>query len=660
MTGRLNKRRALARIEEAQLLLQRDRAQEAAEAFGEVIDSGVLDGAELRAVHADALSAAEQHGEAEDALRAALRRFPKDVGLELRLGSTLVEHGDRAEGLALLDKVRHKLGRDSDLFVRLAAALALAGRDSDAQAAAQSAVALGAREESRLVLAIAKAKAGMLEAARGLVAPLVGSKRPEIAARAGLLHADVLLGLRRGRESLEAFTALETADRLPAKALTHMAFAAELAGEREASDALVARATQAGLDADDQLQLGFIALNRGDAPAALGLVEGAPEAGRGPWFVVEAGLVRAQALRRLGRRDEAWQVLDGLAQRPERRLEVLGARLACEAGLLSADGGDFAAATRHLEAALAVDPHVPEARRALEQAREKVAWRVELEQSAEARVEAARAETAAAKKQTTETESEIDRLKAELAKLKAERTQAERRAREAEDAARRAHAGQGERVREALADREQDADGRAKENISRALEGVACPEELFAALVVAEQTFQRALLTDLPAGSVALLFSGALERALFILYVKRFDAWLQKTGRRQEFLAGAVRERRGQRVEYFDHFVEAFDSMHAGRAPGLGEVGRVLERRAEPYLKPFRDFLLAHYALSDARYREVADFVRWSKETLRDPVAHGRFIELGYPELRTFRERLLFSFGDGDPGVLALMLEPKS
>ncbi|MBX7101396.1 MAG: hypothetical protein K1X89_27020, partial [Myxococcaceae bacterium] len=222
-------------------------------------------------------------------------------------------------------------------------------------------------------------------------------------------------------------------------------------------------------------------------------------------------------------------------------------------------------------------------------------------------------------------------------------------------------AGAGERVREAIASREQDADAAAKENLDRAL-GAAhahCPQELLTALLVAEQTFQRALLTDLPAGSVALLFSGALERALFILYVKRFDAWLGRTGRRQEFLDGAVRERRGQRVEYFDHFVEAFDSAHAGRAPSLGEVGRVLERRAEAYLAPLRDFLASSYALEDARYDQVAAFVRWSKETLRDPVAHGRFIELGYPELRRFREQLLFSFDGGGVGLLAQMLEPR-
>jgi hypothetical protein len=156
------------------------------------------------------------------------------------------------------------------------------------------------------------------------------------------------------------------------------------------------------------------------------------------------------------------------------------------------------------------------------------------------------------------------------------------------------------------------------------------------------------------------LYAGALERALFVLFVERFQRWLDEHGRLAAFLTGAIRERRGKRVDYFDNFVEAFDQERPGRAPSLGEVGRVLERRREPYLAPFRTFLQESYGVPDAFYEDLAAFILWSKEKLRDPVAHGRAIEMGYEELRRFREELLFSLGRSGRGVLASLLQSRS
>ena len=178
-------------------------------------------------------------------------------------------------------------------------------------------------------------------------------------------------------------------------------------------------------------------------------------------------------------------------------------------------------------------------------------------------------------------------------------------------------------------------------------------------LRVAERTFQIALNSGLAAAGVAVFFSGALERWLFGLYVTRFNAWLNETGRRRAFLDGAVSERRGRRVEYFDHFVEAFDDDRAGRAPSLGEVGRVLLKLDESYLESFRRFLLETYAAPAEFYPALGEFVIWANETLRNPLAHGRFVDLGYDALKTFRERLLFSFQKESPGALAMMLNPR-
>jgi hypothetical protein len=206
--------------------------------------------------------------------------------------------------------------------------------------------------------------------------------------------------------------------------------------------------------------------------------------------------------------------------------------------------------------------------------------------------------------------------------------------------------------------RETDADAKATENLERALGAVKtrCPQPLWNLLLVAERTYQKALYTELPAAAVAVLFSGALERALYSFFVEAFDRWLDEHGERDEFLRGAVREKRGKRVEYFDHFAEAFEKGRAGRAPAMGEVGRVLERRHESYLSPFLRFLESSYGVPDSFYEELAEFVAWAKEKFRDPVAHGRGIELGYDELKLFRERLLFDFGKRKRGALAVLL----
>ena len=51
-------------------------------------------------------------------------------------------------------------------------------------------------------------------------------------------------------------------------------------------------------------------------------------------------------------------------------------------------------------------------------------------------------------------------------------------------------------------------------------------------------------------------------------------------------------------------------------------------------------------------------FVTWSKETLRDPVAHGH-IEIDWDGLKQFRERLLFEFAGQKPGALPRLLRAR-
>lgn len=183
-----------------------------------------------------------------------------------------------------------------------------------------------------------------------------------------------------------------------------------------------------------------------------------------------------------------------------------------------------------------------------------------------------------------------------------------------------------------------------------------CPEPLRAALRVAEKTFQTARATDLHPAAVAVLFAGALERALYLLVVRPFGEWLDRTGRRDAFLLGATREIRPGRREYFDNFAAAYDPKRPGRAPSLGEVARAFAKREEPHFGAFREFLAERVGRDKRALDTFAGFLRRAKETLRDPVAHGRAIDLGAEDLVRFRRELLESLAGGRCGALALLL----
>ena len=448
-----------------------------------------------------------------------------------------------------------------------------------------------------------------------------------------------------------------------------MALAAAHAGELALSDALMGRRLEQTPTAEDRLLFAQIGLLAGKAEEALAHLEASLTAPgeHFPGHAYEVLAVRGRALRILGRPGEAKRVLEDAALMQEYGTARLGPRVHVDLGHLAAEEGDFLTAERHFRDAQTLDPEDPEARQALILTARKIAWKTSLEASAQARIESANAETEAMKRRFVSREGELETMRKELQRLKAEQkvvaAQAEQARAEVEAVAARAIDEQRTQLRAELEARERDVEAKADANLELALDGVraSCPPELLPAFQVAERTFQQALnSTSLPAASVALLFSGALERALFMLYVQPFNAWLNQTGRRKAFLEGATSERRGRRVEYYDHFVEAFDDDRAGRAPSLGEVGRVLEKLDESYLEPFRRFLLETYAAQREFYSELAAFVLWTKETLRDPVAHGRFVDLKYDELKKFRERLLFSFAKKGPGALAMMLQRRT
>jgi tetratricopeptide (TPR) repeat protein len=654
VSERIPKHKALKLIERAQGHLLRSEFPQAEALLRQVLHSASpVPGAD--GFLGDALAGQGRDDEAMALWVGAWRRAPHDPELCARIGTSLSRRGRTAEALPFLERAQADRRKDPGTLVHLAFALAQAGRVDEAEKAAGRAVQAGAGAEGRVVLAVVRGQQGRYAEAERLC--LEAEERggaTEVADAARAVRADARLFQGDAAGALAQWKALRQAGRMEKAHLAHMAYAAQLAGEVALCDELVAERAASGPTSEDLLLFAQISNLRGRPERALLELSAAEDArGEGfthPGHAFEVQATRGRALRLLGRRDEARATLEALLRAPEAQSRRLGPKVRVDLGHLCAEDGAFEDAAAHFGAALSLDPEEPEARHGLELTRRRVAWRDELAASAEAKVEAARAEAEALRRRFSSREGELEALRAELARLRGEQEAALEKARRAEEeaklAAQNAQVEQKRKLREELLAREAEAEEKGEANIDAALgEAKAqCPPSVLQGFLVAEKTFQKALYTDLPAAAVAVLYAGALERALYTFFVDRFRGWLREKGRLSDFLKGAVRERRGTRVEYFDHFVEAFDEERPGRAPSLGEVGRVIERRRELYLSAFRDFL-EQQGWDDAFLDALADFVKWSKENLRDPVAHGRGETVSYEQLRRFREQVLVDLG---------------
>ncbi|MCC6335209.1 MAG: tetratricopeptide repeat protein [Myxococcales bacterium] len=665
MPPRLNKRRALALLEEARLQAERGEWGKVEGAARRVIGESTLDQPAAFTLLAEALRRTDRRLDAQKVLEEAYRRFPKDADVEAHLGSLLSDLEQPRQALELLGRARARKPRDPAVLTHFAAALLKVGEVEAAEQQLAAALLVGGGPDTRLVLALVKARRGRLDEADALASQVEAGARndPELSWAARAVRADLKLLRGEPAEALAAWRAIEAAGRLEGHQLGHMAYAAQVVGDTALADQLIARRRAQGAQADDLLLFAQIANVRGQPGQAQELLEEGERLGAlDPGTRFEWWATKGRALRLLGRREQALTVLEQAKALPESAVPRLGASVFVDLGHLAAEAGDFEGAEQHLRRALELDPDEPEARRALALTLKRLAWRSDLESTAAQQVEAARAEAEALRRRFEARETEVERLRRELARLQAAQSSAEEAIRRAQEGAdserRRLVAEQQRKVREELETREREAGDKAKENLERAF-GAArdrCPAPLWQMLLVAERTYQTAITTELPAAAVAVLFSGALERSLVELLVKPFDTWLEQGTRRQDFLAGAVREKRGKRVEYFDRFVDAFDRELSVRAPALGEVSRVLDRRHEAYLAPFRAFLAQQFSLEDAFFESLAAFVQWSKEKLRDPVAHGH-IELDWDELKSFREKLLLRFGGTERGMLPRLIE---
>lgn len=646
----INRKKAAALLEQCRLHLERGEAAKAVEVLAPVADEdGWPDGSAV-ALLAEALTRTGELPRAREVVQRGLERFPKDVDLFARLGSVELAAGRPAEAVTHFARAKARYRREPAFLTHYALALLRAGQVDAAEAELTVALLCGGGGDSKLVMAMCKAHRGRLEDGQALAEQVEkAAKDPALAASAKAVRADCLLMRGDAAGALTLWKELSEAKRLDPSSLAHMAYAAQQVGESALAKRLVDERLAAGASAEDRLLFAQIANLRQEPSDALLHLDAAEHdaSERTVGWRFEAAAARARALRLLGRRDEARTFLDLAAEQPEAQLPRWGARVHVDRGHLAAEQGEFERADEEFGRALALDPDDPEARRAKSLTQQRLAWREALTASAEAKVEAARAEAEALARNFRSRESELEQLKRELERLRAQTADAEHQVRRAQEDAQaqaaKLQAEQDRRLREEFAAREAEADEKAEAVLGAALgDGRAyCPPSLWQVLLVAEKTYQRAIFTELPAAAVVVLYTGALERALVVLLVAEFGAWLDAQGRRPKFLDGAVRERRGARVEYFDHFAEALDKQLANRPPSLGEVARVLARLSEPYLAPFAEFLEQRYTLPRSFWEELGEFVSWAKDGLRDPAAHGRGVELGYDTLKRFRERLL-------------------
>ena len=586
--------------------------------------------------------------EAQEATLAAARDRPGDHELGLRAALLLYERNDWEGAASLFARLSPHAREEPEVLARYAHALFLLGGRTDALGASRAAFGRKGRGVPALVHGLVCLDCGALGAAQESL-----ERAAQSVEGSGREQAESLLGLVlfwRGetRRALELWRRLDSLGALEPEISPFLALAAATHGEEGLARLALARVPDPqgpfALLATARVEL---TLGRSEqALAALERIADPPEP-LAPLVLA----ARGRALRMLGRAADALELLEPLAGTLG---GPVGAMVHVDLGRLRSDAGEHEKAAEHFRRALELDPGSEEAVRGEALAKERTAWREVLAADAEVKVAAARAEAEQMRRAFADKEREIEMLRARLSQTE---KAADKARAEAERAREQADGDRQQALREELEAREAEAADRAEETLREAF-GEAlgrCPPSLLEAVRVAELTYQKALYTELHPAAIAVLFSGALERGLYLLLVRPFDQSLTAETR-QALLRASARELRAGHVEYFDRFVEAFDPARRARAPSLGEVARALSRRHEPHLALLKAFLNDGFALDDGWLDAIASFVERMKEQLRDPVAHGRALELPQQDLADFRKALLLDLWGRGRGVLPALV----
>jgi hypothetical protein len=561
------------------------------------------------------------------------------------LGQHYIDVNRAAVAIPYFEKALSQKRRDPSLLARHAEALLMVGEVDAAERQVAAALLVGGGIETRILLAMVKTQRGLFDEAEAIALHMENeSKQAPLKAIAKGLRAGILLEARKSAAALSLYLELDADGALPEHDLSNAAYAAQKVGDTELANRFLERSESSARKDEDEYRIALTLLLQGKPQEALGRLE---KDGVSTLFEVcfQSESVRAQVLAACDRSAEALPLAQRAASRHE--ADSMGYELFLTLAKLEEHQGDSKGATRALERARLIDPAAFAALKLLPEEPASPNSAEELAAAGAAALSIANDEADSLRVQLEETESEIERLRREVENLKKQQKKATALVDGERLRAEQALLKRGREERMAL---EQEAQSRAQESVDQALPAT-CPEELRNLVMVAERTFQNALHTEIPAAAVAVLFSGALERTLLECIVKPFDAFLEVDDRREQFLKAVLREDTGRRKEYSERAAYAFDRSRSSKPPGLGEILRLLERRNESHLIVFRSFLDRALALPESTHEALCEFVRWSKEKLRDPVAHGR-LELNWAELKVFRRSLLFEFAAQPEGVL--------
>jgi|GEM_PF-1031797 len=665
--GKLNKRRAAAWVKSALIHQSKGESERAIELLREVVHSPGMSNLDVHVLFVSLLREASKQEEVEVELKHLLSRHPEDLRVQALWASFVAEEGKLEEGLALFDKIKAQLLRAPDYLVDYANVLIRANRLGEAASVLGIALLRIPDIRVRLMSACVKILLARFSEAEVMLQEIL--RRKDSGPWEKLVFpvmATCYLHSNNPQAAYDLLEKMEQKEKLSREYQTMMAYAAQLAGKIDKADALMAHFLEAPAEEEGGeawLWMARIANARHQPALALRYLENSNK------LAVEVLAEKGHALRLSGQNEEAHGVLLQALEASQTQSHAVLAHIHTDMGHVFIEKADFQMAAEHFQKAQSYWNAYPEAMKGLELVEQRTAWKQKLEQEATAQLKETHEEMKALKTHFLLKENELAALREELQKLRSAHMKAEQQSNQLvlETQERLSHIEQAKKealkaeLQRELLEREQEIEHKTEENMALALKEYAgqCPAPLSRLLRVAERTFQSSLYSPLPATAIAVLYSGVLERLLCVLFVERFEDWLNADKlRRETLIARATREKRGSRAEYFDNFVASFDGADNRRIPSMGEILRVLEKREEPYLETFRAFLDESYGFSDAFYAELIVFVSWAKQTLRDPSAHGRGVELAYGELKTFRNRLLFQFKEGQGGLMVQMLAP--
>ncbi len=226
----LNKRRAIAQLEQARLHSERGEWTTVETLVREVEAAGFKEAA-IYSLLGEALRQLGRRDEARTVLEAGLAQHSGNSELEARLGCVYLDNDDPMKAIEILGRVRRARPRDPQVLTYYAGALLRAGRAEDAEAQLARAMLVGGGADTRLVLAMVKLRRGQFDDADRLAAIIEGAETaPTLLWTARSLRADVKLLRGDAAGAFAAWSKIDAAGHLQAHQIAHMAYAGEVAG----------------------------------------------------------------------------------------------------------------------------------------------------------------------------------------------------------------------------------------------------------------------------------------------------------------------------------------------------------------------------------------------------------------------------------------------